>query len=270
MPDTKKLFALLSLLFCLPALAQQVDFKSSNLPIIVINTNGKEIPDEPKVDAEMGTINNANAARNNLADPFNEFNGKIGIEIRGQSSQMFPMKSYSIELRDSNNEDMDAPLFGLPKESDWVMYAPYTDKTLMRNFLAYTMSNSLGHWASHCRYVEVVLNGQYVGVYVFMEKIKRGSGRANIFKPKRDDNSGDNVTGGYIFSIDKQADAWFSSYPPPNSTGKSIHFAYVYPKAKDITTQQTSFIFPENHFILYGEYFFLLLMIIIKEIIFIG
>ena len=95
---------------------------------------------------------------------------------------------------------MDAPLFGLPKESDWVMYAPYTDKTLMRNFLAYTMSNNLGHWAAHCRYVEVVLNGQYVGVYVFMEKIKRGSGRVNIAKLKSSDKSGDNVTGGYIFS----------------------------------------------------------------------
>jgi len=137
---------------------------------------------------------------------------------------------------------MDAPLFGLPKESDWVMYAPYTDKTLIRNFLAYTMLNNLGHWAAHCRYVEVVLNGQYVGVYLFMEKIKRGSGRVNIAKLKSSDKSGDNVTGGYIFSIDKNADAWFSSYSPPNSAGSSIHFSYVYPKAEDITTQQAAYI----------------------------
>jgi hypothetical protein len=242
MTNTEKLFTLLLLIFCLPTLGQQVDFKSSNLPIVVINTHGQTIPDDPKIDADMGIINNASGARNNLTDPFNEFNSKIGIEIRGQSSQMFPMKSYSIELRDSNNDDMDAPLFGLPKESDWVMYAPYTDKTLMRNFLAYTMSNSLGHWAAHCRYVEVVLNGQYIGIYVFMEKIKRGGGRVSIAKLKEDDNSGDNVTGGYIFSIDKDADAWFSSYPPPNSTVKSIRFAYVYPKAEDITTQQAAYI----------------------------
>ena len=60
----------------------------------------------------------------------------VGIEIRGQSSQSFPMKSYSIELRDAAGNSQDKALFGLPKESDWVLYAPYTDKTLMRNFLA--------------------------------------------------------------------------------------------------------------------------------------
>ena len=51
------------------------------------------------------------------------------------------------------------------------MYAPYTDKTLMRNFLAYSMSNMLGHWAAHCRFAEVIINGNYVGIYVFMEKL---------------------------------------------------------------------------------------------------
>src|SRR5436190_6286011 len=149
---------------------------SSNLPIIVINTNGQAIVDDPKITADMGIIYNG-SARNNITDPFNHYNGKIGIEIRGQSSQMFPMKSYTIELRDATGNSQDKSLFGFPKESDWVLYAPYTDKTLMRNFLAYTLSNEMGHWAAHCRFVEVVLNNDYKGIYVFMEKIKRGSGR---------------------------------------------------------------------------------------------
>ncbi|HEY6977671.1 MAG TPA: CotH kinase family protein, partial [Chitinophagaceae bacterium] len=219
-----------------------VTLTSSNLPIVVINTNGVEIPDDPKIEATMGIINNSDGRRNNLTDPFNEYNGEIGIEVRGQSSQMFPMKSYSLELKDESGESIDKSLFGMPEESDWVLYAPYNDKTLMHNFLAYTISNDLGHWAAHCRYVEVVLNGTYIGIYVFMEKIKRDKGRVNISKIEDDDNSGDKVTGGYIFSIDKEADAWYSSYTPPNAPGASIQFAYVYPKVEDITNEQAAYI----------------------------
>ena len=192
-------------------------FTSSNLPIIIINTNGQTILDDPKITADMGIIYNGVGVRNNVTDPMNHYNGKIGIETRGQSSQMFPMKSYGIELRDIAGNSQDKALFGLPKESDWVLYAPYTDKTLMRNFLAYTMSREMGHWAANCRYVEVVVNGDYRGVYVFMEKIKRGSGRVNIPKIAATDISGDEVTGGYIFSLDKQPDGWFSSYATPGS-----------------------------------------------------
>jgi hypothetical protein len=65
----------------------------------------------------MGIIFNSGNVRNNLSDPFNHYNGKIGIEIRGQSSQMFPMKSYSIELRTAAGASDEKPLFGLPKES---------------------------------------------------------------------------------------------------------------------------------------------------------
>ncbi len=191
----------------------------------------------------MGIIYNGSGIRNNTTDPFNHYNGKIGIEIRGQSSQMFPMKSYSIELRDNTGSSQDKVLFGLPKESDWVLYAPYTDKTLMRNFLAYTMSREMGHWAANCVFVEVVVNGDYKGVYVFMEKIKRGSGRVNIAKIATTDVGGDTVTGGYIFSLDKEPDGWYSSYVTPNSTfDAKRQFSYVYPKLESIVQQQKDYI----------------------------
>lgn len=222
--------------------AQTVNFTSSNLPIIVINTNGQEIPDDPKITADMGIILNANNARNNLSDIYNHYNGKIGIEVRGHSSQMFPMKSYGIELRDGTGKSVDKSLFGLPKESDWVLYAPYTDKTLMRNYLAYTMANEMGRWASHCRFVEVVVNGDYKGVYIFEERIKRGAGRVNIAKIATTDISGDAVTGGYIFSLDKDATGWFSSYPAPNAPSFRSQFSYVYPKPENIVAQQKDYL----------------------------
>ncbi|HMC85483.1 MAG TPA: CotH kinase family protein, partial [Chitinophagaceae bacterium] len=228
-------------LFALAGLSQSVVFTSSNLPVIVINTNGQTIVDDPKITADMGIIFNASNARNNITDPFNHYNGKIGIEFRGQSSQQFPMKSYGIELRDNSGNSQNKSIFGMPKESDWILYAPYTDKTLMRNFLAYTMSLELGHWAAHCRFVELVVNGVYQGVYVFMEKIKWGSGRVNVVKMATTDTSGDALTGGYIFSLDKGSNAWYSSYSYKGGTGKA-QFSYVYPKPENIVASQQAYI----------------------------
>jgi hypothetical protein len=239
----------LSALFVLLILIKQVfavppvAFASSNLPIIIINTNGQTIPNEPKIGADMGIIFNSGNARNNINDAFNHYNGKIGIEIRGQSSQSFPMKSYSIELRDNTGNSLDKSLFGLPKESDWVLYAPYTDKTLMRNFLAYTMAREMGRWAANCRFVEVVLNGDYIGIYVFMERIKRGSGRVNIPKMAATDISGDAVTGGYIFSLDKEPNGWYSAYTVMNSTNRvKPQFSYVYPKIENLVPDQKEYL----------------------------
>lgn len=234
---------LLYILLPISAAAQSVSLSSSNLPIIVINTNGQVIADEPKITADMGIIFNPGGARNQLSDPFNHYNGKIGIEVRGQSSQGFPMKSYTVELRDATGLDIDRSLLGMPAESDWVLYAPYTDKTLMRNFLAYTLARSMGRWAANCRHVEVIINGEYKGVYILMEKIKRGSDRVNIARLTTTDISGDALTGGYIFSLDKQPNGWTSSYQVPNATnsGKRV-FSYVYPELADILPVQKDYI----------------------------
>jgi CotH kinase protein len=238
----KKIPLLLFLVWLLPDVSGQV-LTSSNLPLVVINTNGQTIMDEPKIVADMGIIYNGPGMRNALTDPYNHYNGKIGIEIRGQSSQMFPMKSYSIELQNNAGSSVDQPLFGMPKESDWVLYAPYNDKTLLHNFLAYTMARDMGRWAAGCRYVEVLINGDYKGIYILMEKIKRGSGRVNIAKISTADSTGDAITGGYILSIDKEADGWYSPYLPPYGTmGQRIQYSYVYPKITAIVPAQQTWL----------------------------
>jgi hypothetical protein len=194
----------------------------------------------------MGIIYNGPGVRNNLTDPYNNYNGKIGIELRGKSSQSFPMKSYAVELRDGTGAQINKTILGMPAESDWVLYAPYTDKSLMHNFLAYTIAAEMGHWAPRCRYVEVVLNNFYIGVYVMLEKIKRGTSRVDIAKLKTSDITGDAVTGGYIFKIDKfdpGDDGWYSQIKPHNAaSGQQIQFIYDYPKAVDIVTEQKNYI----------------------------
>jgi hypothetical protein len=225
----------------------QVNFTSSNLPIIVINTNGQQIVDEPKITASMGIIDNGPGNRNNLTDPFNNYNGKIGIEIRGSSSQMFPKKQYGIELRDEMGNDISLPLLGMPAEEDWVLFAPYNDKSLMRDALAYRLGRQQSRYAPRTRFCEVVLNDEYMGVYVLIEKIKRDKNRVDINKLDPDEVTGNNLTGGYIIKIDKMTgsggDGWVSAYPPPNRSGdQTIFFQYEVPKATDIVIQQKNYI----------------------------
>ena len=211
---------------------------------VIVNTNGGTIVDEPKINAQM-TISKADIV---------SFEGFIGIEFRGASSQSFPKKSYGLETRDENNEDLDVSLLGFPEEEDWVLYGPYSDKSLMRNILIYDLSRDIEMYASRSVFVELTINSVYQGVYVFMEKLKRDSQRIDINKLKADENSGEDLTGGYILKIDKTAgsnlgegynelNSFTSQYDPQNaSSGQEINFLYEYPKAEDITTEQKDYI----------------------------
>jgi hypothetical protein len=81
---------------------------SSNLPIIVINTEGRTIVDSPKTTVQMKIIYNGASKRTNVTDAPNVYDGLAGIEFRGSSSQMFPKKPYGFELRDDKGEGTDA------------------------------------------------------------------------------------------------------------------------------------------------------------------
>lgn len=218
---------------------------SSNLPIIKINTYGQAITDDPKISARMEIIDNGPGIRNYTSDTPNVYNGFIGIETRGSSSQMFPKKSFGLETWDSSGAEIDTALLGMPSESDWILNANYTDKTLMRNVLSYDRSAAMGHYASRTRYCEVILNGQYQGVYIFMEKIKRDPGRVDIARLTAADTSGDDLTGGYILKVDKftggSGGGWLSLYPPP-SGGPQPTIQHEYPELNQILPVQAQYI----------------------------
>lgn len=219
---------------------------SSNLPLIVIDTQGQAIPDEPKITARMGIIDNGTGAFNSVSDSYNDYDGFIGVELRGSSSQMFPKKSYGIETRDSDGEDLNVELLGFPEEEDWVLHGPYSDKSLMRNRLIFHMAAQTGRYASRTRFVELILNGDYRGVYVFMEKLKRDKNRVDINKLKSDEIEGDDLTGGYIFKIDKTAGSelggWISPFIPGPGLGQPTFYQYHYPKGSDIVPEQEAYI----------------------------
>ena len=213
---------------------------TSNLPIVIIDTSGVWIRDEPKIPASMKIIYDESGGRNTLNSRHIDFEGKIGIELRGKTSLGFPKKQYGVEIQDDEGNDKDASLLQLPAESDWVLNGPYWDKTLMRNYLAYEFSNRIGRYASRTKFVEVFLNERgdatigakhYVGVYLLIEKIKRGKDRVDIksLKPA-------NITGGYILKIDK-ADRYETYF-----FTRSARLFYVYPKGYEMSAAQKAWI----------------------------
>ncbi len=213
----------------------------SNLPIVVINTEGRTIPDEPKIMAKMQVIDNLNGI-NSLSDTEFTYDGSIGIEIRGNTSQMYPKKSYTVETRFSDGSNNNVELLGFAKENDWVFHGPYSDKSLMRNALAYFIGNGMGNWNPHTRFVELMLNGEYRGVYLVVEKIKRDKNRVDIAKLKPEDTSGDQLTGGYIISIDRDQEGSWNS-PIMGRTGSvDVPFSYVDPKYDELAPIQRYYI----------------------------
>lgn len=195
--------------FCISVFGQFPDektktttaFTSSNLPIFKINTNGQEILDDPKITAELGIIYNGPGYRNNLTDAPLHYNGSIGIELRGNSTQWFPKKPYAFETRDSQGDNLNVSLLGMPEENDWILRASYLDHTFIRNQLAGHMSRLMRRWASRTYPVEVVINGEYLGIYILLEKIKVDVNRVNIARLAPEHNSLPEISGGYIYEI---------------------------------------------------------------------
>ncbi|HMN05296.1 MAG TPA: CotH kinase family protein [Flavobacteriales bacterium] len=220
---------------------------SSDLPIVVINTGGQTIPANGKITADMQIVYNGPGQPNFPAGPFNEYNGLIGIELHGNSSiSLSPKKSYTVELRDAFGQDLNAPLLGMPAESDWVLVANYFDKSLMNNTLTYHLARAMGSYAPRHRNVEVLVNGQYMGVYMLVEKIKRGGGRLDIAKLQPDETMGDGLTGGYILAVERDEgpnNGFVSPFLPAYSGGgQYIYLNYKYPKPSKIVPEQKAYI----------------------------
>ena len=227
--------------------AHYFSFQASNIPLVVIDTDGATIVDAEKIMATMGIVDNGPEELNHLMDPFNGYDGWVGIELRGLSSQtLSPKKSYALELWDTSGMDLEAPIVGMPAESDWVLSANYFDKSLMNNALTFHLARSMGHYAPRHRHVEVVLNDEYQGVYVLMEKIKRGGGRLNIAKLEPLEITGDDLTGGYILSVERNNgpdNGWVSPYAPAvNALGQQTYLEYRYPKPSNIVPEQAAYI----------------------------
>ncbi len=220
------------------------NFNGSNLPLLIINTNGGTIVDEPKITADFKIIHYENSDKNNLTDVPNIYNGKIGIERRGASSFNYPQRPYLFETRNEDGSNNNVSILGMPEENDWILLSHYNDKTLMRNSISFDLFREMGHYSVRNRVVDVVINEEYQGIYLLCEKIKRDKNRVDIAKLKLDDNQGDELTGGYIFKVDYNQgfDGWQSNYSPIDHPNYTTRFVFYYPDYDDILGSQREYL----------------------------
>ena len=237
-----KKIVLILLLLLVQMLSMAQIFTDSNLPIVIIETDGGvPIPDEPKVLANMKIIWHQDGSRNYVSDANNpaflNYDGRIGIEIRGSSSQMLSKKPYGLEtLMDDDITNNNVSLLGMPKENDWILNSLAYDQTGMRDVISYELSEKLGQYTTRRVYCEVMVNGDYKGLYVFMEKIKADDNRVNIDKD-----------GGYIVQTDRAENGTPAAWTMPEYGngwwgGDIAIFVHHYPKYENITTAQNEYI----------------------------
>lgn len=133
-----------------------------------------------------------------------QYDRKARMNYRGSSSLNFQKKSYAFvtgkEKTKNDKGDVDtgkANLFGLSngcEDKDWVLYAATPDPSMMRNRLVFDLYKQMrpGEWGVNSMYVELIVNNEYKGVYVLMDKITNNVDRVNITS-----------SGGFIVKFDK-------------------------------------------------------------------
>jgi len=242
--------------FCLilPVVLWGQSLSVSNLPILRINTKTRVIQDEPKIPVVMDLFD-AGSGQLNQVSASPTISTVAGVEFRGSTSQAdfyflpgYVKKPYGIELwTDSTGvKAKKMSLLQMPEESDWVLNASYNDRSFMRDFIAQNLAARLGLLHSNTKFVELIINEEYRGVYVLMEKIKQGKNRVPISDLYPTENAGDDVTGGYLLKIDKTSgspsSSWKSNYTSGISATQKCEFQIEYPQYGIITQQQFIYI----------------------------
>lgn len=205
-----------------PCASDTSDF-CTHLPLVVIDTGGKEIPGAPiepvaaaqlaeKEESDLFTKTEEGeemlAAHIRVVDQAECYNhpgdaaaldSSMYIRIRGNSSREFDKKSYLIRLSDADGSYKNQAVMGMDAHYEWVLYGPYLDKTLIRNYMWYNIAGEIMDYAPNVRFCEVILNGEYRGLYVMAETLTSGENcRLNLTEPIEELNKT-----GYLLRLDR-------------------------------------------------------------------
>lgn len=199
----------------------------TNLPTFYINT----VNEEPVLSKEIYVQGKITVMSGDVTESFAD---STEIRGRGNSTWGMPKKPYRIKLYNKKN------LLNLPaKEKSWVLLANYADKTLMRNAVAFKISELVGlEFSPSARFVDVVLNGEFLGNYMVSDQIEVATGRVEVEKQAVTDETEPNITGGYLLELDGFAysePVWFR-------TPKGINVTIKYPKDDEINDAQRNYI----------------------------
>ena len=203
----------------------------THLPLVMIDTFGKEIPGKAVTNENGETVyttaedgSEEITARIQIADNPTEKNhtdsepalvSDIRIHVRGNSSRAFDKSGYAVRLITAEGENNPQSVMGMDAHHEWALHGPFIDKTLIRNYMWYNIAGEIMDYAPNVRFCEVMLNGEYQGVYVMTEMITAGEdgARLNLSVDKKD-----NTFSGYLLRLDRGGNAdiknisTFSSY----------------------------------------------------------
>lgn len=233
-------FQLLFALGCSNVVVAENPF-SSNLPIVVISTdNLSPITNEQKIPGNMKIIFHPDGSRNYLTDQsspeYLDYNGRIQIKIRGNTSQSLPKKPYLLTtVKKDNITNNNVSILGMPDENDWILNSLGYDQSRLRDRLSYDLARRIGDYATRCRYCEVFVNNEYCGLYMLTEKVKADKNRVNVVKITTADNIPPAITGGYILQQDKNQ--YTTSFVWPD-----WRMNPEWPDADDITSSQIAYL----------------------------
>lgn len=234
-------------------------FTSSNLPIVIINTDNNPITNQPfqivdnvRVLGTMKLIKRPDGSTNFTSDintpSYLNYNGRIDIETRGSTSQSLDKKPYGFSTKLADNvSNNNVSLLGMPSENDWILNSFAFDASYMRDYLNYSLYSQLGNYSSRSFYCEVVINGDYKGLYLLQEKLKEDSNRINILDILPQDTTGEALTGGYITKADKINGTDVVAWSMFNNSNDEVKFIHEFPDQASIVTVQHNYI--KNQFL---------------------
>ncbi|RKN40151.1 spore coat protein CotH [Streptomyces hoynatensis] len=173
---------------------------------------------------------------------------RAGFHLHGQSSATFAKTPYRLELWDNEDDDADYPMAGMPADSDWVLRGPFSDKSLIRDALVYSLGRDMGMAAPRFSFVELYLNldggplasADYQGVYMLVETIKNSSDRLDLHQLEESDVSLPEISGGYIFEFE-----WLAAEEPTLTCTGAAATCWQYLEVSDpspLNTQQRAWL----------------------------
>lgn len=232
----------------------------THLPLVLIDTGGIEIPGEPITDesnheigftsteqgevmltAKISVISGNDQNHHPSDEP--DLESEMLIRIRGNSSRHFDKKSYLIRLIEENGDYRNEEVMEMPPHYEWALHGPFLDKSLIRNYMWYNITGEFMDYAPNVRFCEVILNGEYQGLYVMTETLTNGEDcRINVSEPIE----GTDQTG-YLLRLDRGSETpiknikTFSNYSYRNMQ----KFDIKYPRSGDLTPELTAAITQE-------------------------
>ncbi|MCB9425631.1 MAG: CotH kinase family protein [Flavobacteriales bacterium] len=155
---------------------------------------------------------------------------------------MLPKKPLGFTTLNPDNTNDNESLLGLPKENDWILNSFAFDPSFIRDYISYELARKMGNYASRGEFCELVLNGEYQGLYLLQEKLKVDGDRVNIKKLDPTDQSEPEITGGYIIKCDKNTGGDSVAWSDFTNTGVDANYIHDNPNPTEITSTQSDYI----------------------------